>query len=95
MSKEWNKNMMIITLQISHHNRKTETILEPNEMSMIGKYKNFKKKKVFIRWVQQQIWGGRRKNSYWHSLKKRRNKIKEKLTELRDLWTGSKIQIHV
>lgn len=45
MSKERKKNMTIITLQISHHNRKTETILKPSEKSIIEKHKNFKKKK--------------------------------------------------
>lgn len=45
MSKERKKNMTIITLQISHHNRKTETILKPSEKSIIEKYKNFKKKR--------------------------------------------------
>lgn len=45
MSKEWKKNMKIITQQISNHNRKPGTILKPSEKSIFEKYKNLKERK--------------------------------------------------
>ena len=38
------ENMKIITQQISNHNRKTETILKPNEKSVFEKYKDLKER---------------------------------------------------
>jgi hypothetical protein len=40
MSKEWKKNMMVMTQQISNHNREIETITKPNGKTTVEEYNN-------------------------------------------------------